>query len=1711
MNTSLTPTVKKVGFVLIALLAAASLAWFFTGNQYNPEEDGEGDFEIVSAEHRELDGSPVLMLSFTLPLDAKSDTGKLISVFQMPDDNTKKKTQNEDDEDEEYRGRDEGVFNAEISQDETKTQIENGKLVEGAWVLSENPRLLYFPHIKPETRYVVKIDAGIAAKNGSKIASETRYSIRTAAVSPAFYFASRGVVLPAGQNGGLPVVTVNTPEVDIQFLKVKPEKLPEFLERVVAKAATSTARKSPEENDFEEMDYADYYNKLSLPGAAQTWNLDRLNKLTTSAFIGRFDTEKKPNKRAVTFIPVETIAALKEPGVYIAVMSQPNRFRGEYQTSYFYVSDLGLHVRNYPNSSDAFVSSLTNGKGVSDVDISWLDAKGKVLNSAKTNGEGHAHINAMDSKTQLILAKKGEQLSLIALREPALDLAEFDIGGKKSSQTRFFAYSGRDLYRPGEHFSASIMARNADGKMIAAQPIQALLRRPDGKAQWTRTLSPDAQFAGFYKSPVEIPVDAATGAWYLELRADPAQASYDSSMKFNVEEFLPERMKLDLSDAKKQADEKTWNVDVLGAYLYGAPASGNRLIGVANFKREINPLEKQFAGFFFGNDSEEAKSREELADSELDEEGTSNVEIGLGATQGKDSPFSAQATFSLLESGGRPVIRNITRIVWPAKILVGVRPMFVGSYAKENSTVQFEVIRADKEAKLHAGKALPVRLFRENRHYYWRFDDQRGWNSGFTETDELIQNTRVSFEAGARGKITLPVKYGRYRMEIVDPETGLTNLYRFYAGWSAKGDETQGIRPDRVNLKLDKSSYANGETAKLTITPPHAGEAIISVEGAELLWSSRRSLSGDPVTIDIPVKAEWQRHDLYVNVMVLRKGSGEKETDGATPARALGLIHLPLNREARKLNVALEAPAKMVPDQPLKVKIKVPDALKNPAKNSDKAIPNVAMVTLYAVDVGILNITNFKTPDPFDFFFGKLRYEPDLYDIYGRLIEKMAGKKGKLKWGGDAPTPSKAPPQKVRLVDLFSGPVLLNEKGEAEISLPVPDFNGTLRLMAVVSNGENFGSSEAEVVVAAPLIVELATPRFLSVGDLATLALDVHNLSGSAQTVNIKISNKDGLLFRLPTQNIVLKDKEKKVLHVPIEAGSAIGLTDVLINIDSAAMKLTRTFPLQIQAPTPRQSVVRRFSIEPEAELTVQDAMLSGFLRQTVNASVAISNKPPIDVKNAIRDLLVYPYGCAEQTTSSAYPHVFVDEEAAKQFGLKLYSLQERAEMLDKTFARLAGMQATNGGFSLWGNVSEYQYWLSAYITNFLFDARAQGFNVPEQMEKKAQDFLFKGLQEGVAGMPRNSTLRYDENQVWNDYRYAGAGRFGVLAYGAYVLALNGKAPLATLRDLAERANLSHSGLALVHLGLALRLAGDKDEKRTQGLIEQGIVKTRANNNWWGDYGSDIRDWSLMYVLLNKHNVAVEGRENLVGLVAGSMQNKTYLSTQEKLGVFLLGRQFAQNPSDIWAGEVAGLTGKELVKIGGKSTQFVEMPTNDLINGVQIKNTNKEKLFVELTYSGNPQHIAETGSDNFKLTRTWYNADGTPLNSLNVNVGESLIVRVKVEPKGRFANALLVDYIPAGVEIENMNIAQGEGNALIINEIDVASAMSDARIKHKEFRDDRFVAALRLDRAMNLFYRVRVVTPGKFIVPPTFMEEMYQPMIYGISGGNQLMTISDGK
>ncbi|MEB3097578.1 alpha-2-macroglobulin [Achromobacter sp. D10] len=1654
-------------------------------------------FAALSCQPRQYNDTLALAVTFTQPVDAKAN---LDGFLQVTDTGT---------------ATDRDTESAATNGDQPASvrpgdSAPKGKILKGNWVVGDNPRMVYFPYVQPQRSYAISVRAGLpGAGAGVKLADASNCEVNTQAMPPSFYFASRGVVLPAGQNGGLPVATVNVSEVDVQFLRVSPERVPELFDTVLG-VGRSSASADEEDDGGSEEDGWRYSDNRSLKGSVSNWDLDRLNSLTTSVYQGRFLTDDKPNRRHVTFLPVEGIKELQEPGIYIAVMSQPGRFRYEYQVTYFYVSDIGLHARRYSDRIEAYSVSLKSGTAISGAVFELVDGAGKSLAKAAADGQGHVRFDGSFANARVIRASRDKEMTVLALGEPALDLSEFDTGGHISRPNNLFVYAGRNLYRPGETFNVSVLPRDLDGRVLTPSPLTATIKRPDGRTVLTTLWQPRKDLPGYIERSIDLPLDAQTGTWMLELRVDPASRAPDASWKFQVEEFLPERMKMALTSGQEVlSPDETLTVDVQGDYLYGAPAAGNRLLSSFQVKRDRYALPQEWPGFIFGDVADDARRHfEELPETALDDKGRGELEVDP-RTSGTRSPMKVRVSASLLESGGRPVVRSIERSVWPADRLIAVRPQFDGDVAREGAPAGFEVLRVDAQGKIAPLAQAQMRLYREERQYYWRFDDQRGWNSGYTETEELVDSREIALND--RAQLTVPVKWGRYRLEIADPETGQTMRYRFYAGWNAQDADAMGNRPDRVQMKLEGVPAKPGDTVKLTLTPPHDGQALITVEGDRMLWSTWVAVKATGTQVEIPVDKSWKRHDLYIAAAVFRPGS---EGDRVTPARALGLTFLPIASADRKLDVKLTAAAKAVPETKTTVRVKV-----------DGAQGKQATVTLSAVDVGILNINQYRTPDPLDYFFGKHRYAPELLDMYGKLIEKMDGTKGKLKWGGDAAMrgDSKSLPKKVKLVDLFSGPVTLNAQGEADIPLDLPDFNGTLRLMAVAFTPDNYGSTDTEMVVAAPIVAELNTPRFITPGDQAAIALDVTNLSGAEQKVTVKLEALDPLGIVDGVKTVTLKDKQRTTLRFTATTTGSYGLGLMRLTVDGQGggkpVRIVRESVLQVQPAYAAERQVRRLRLNPGETNAPQASWVASYYPDSTTVSMTVSNRPPINVNRLVEGLLNYPYGCTEQTISATLPWVMLDEAAAKQFGLKPRTQAEREAKVAGAIGRLAGMRNVVGSYNLWSSSSSRDVWLTAYAVGFMQDARDNGFEVPEASLDRSRQWLLEQVQQSSgafgtwsANLKRNvESGRYDSNDaniLREDHR-----RFAGLATAALALARDKKAPLSTVRQLYDNyQERARSPLPLVQLAAAFKLMGD--EGRMKSALDQAMAReyglnTRRNSGyydeWLGDYGSSVRDYALAYAIANKYELHHERLDNLLTQLASRLGNRSYLSTQEQMSLLLAARAMGGDKATPWSATLT-VNGSTKALAGGTSDQTVSLSAADLA-GVQLLNTGSQSLFVEYDIQGSPTTAPAPRNDVIQLKRGWYRPDGRPWDGGSLQTGDMLVVWVQASANQNIPDGLLVDRVPAGFEVENLNLSQSpEMQEWTIGGRRVAEAMSDPNIKHREFRDDRYVAAVSLGRGkVDVFYLVRVVTPGRYAVPSTVAEDMYRPEIRGV--GEQWSTV----
>jgi len=1554
----------------------------------------------------------------------------------------------------------------------------NGEVVNGSWSLQDDGRTLRFPFVQPNTRYAVTLKAALLAADGRTLGHDVRRDVFSGDLPAAVGFASHGSVLPARGSRGLPLVSMNVHDADVEFFRVRDDALPDLF-----CAYPRNGRRSTYELDHE----VRYYNTCGEGDAER--ERQPITAIAESVYANHYALGGEPNERTVTYLPVQNVRQLAQPGVYMAVVKAGGHFQDGYDTAVFFVSDLGLHLRVYRDNVLLHVASLRDGAPVGGVDIDVLGPDGASRLKATTDGDGNALLAYTIRATDVLVARHGKDVSVLPFNRPALDVSNFDIGGRRQAPFEVYAWSGRDLYRPGETLRASALLRDDDGKPMKPQPLFVRVKQPDGRILAEQRLAPQA--LNYFELSQAIPADAPTGLWQLEFRLDPASKDTVQAFPFHVEEFLPERLKVELSSPQPRlAPGEPLKLEVASSYLYGAPAEGNRVTAKLLVAPEVHPL-PSMADTFFGNPLIDLpRSAADVVDAKLDAHGVLRQDVPLPDEVKPVAPVAVTVSGSVYESGGRAVTRVLKRTWWPADALVGVRPLFDPKQGAESEAdAGFEIVRANAAGERLAGSHLKVRLQRELRDFYWLYEQNGGWQSNANQKMALVDEKDIDVPAGGSAHVAFPVQWGSYRVEVYDPATQLTTVFPFFAGYSWD-DENLGkeARPDKVKLQLDKARYRTGDVMKVTVTPPHDGPGVLLVESDHLLYTRNIQAKAGAV-FEIPVAREWERHDVYVTALVFRGGEAAEHT---TPARAMGVEHVAMDRNDRRIALTLDAPAQMRPGNPLAVNVQAADLA-----------GRQAFVTLSAVDQGVLNITDYPVPDAWRWMFAKRALSVEAYDLYSRIIEAMDGAEARLRYGGDMstdalPKAARLNP-KVQIVDLFTGPVAFDANGKATLRVDVPDFNGSLRLAALAYADNRYGQAEGNVTVRAPLVVEPSTPRVMAAGDKAMISLDLKNLSGKDGTARVAVKGGDLLSVDKASQQVALKDGAGTTLRMPVTAGAGVAVATVDIHAELNDYRADRHFEFAVRPAWPETVSSTPLALEAGKAEHFGAAAIAGLMPSTVRARLTLGTLPPLPYAAALRDMLRYPYGCIEQTTSKGYAALVMDGQTAKALGAQVMTDEARKALVDASLARIASFQASNGHFSFWGGTSPVVTFTTPYVVDFMLDARDAGFAVPQEALQKALQRLNDDLLAG--GHPYYGYEHHDHLRIADE------------AYSGFVLARVNRAPLGTLRAIFDNdRDKLVAPLPLVHLGIALKLMGDNE--RAQKAIAEAFAWTRERPWYVGDYGSELRDLALMVALTHDYGLSqsaydaklVDWARNATANVrqrqqrdAGYRWSWSYLSTQEQAAIARVAAAFDAKSN---APLAATLTVAGKLETAPDSRMWSRMlSAAELAAGVTVQPTSDAAVFATLDVAGIPQQAPPADASQIDVRRQYFTTDGKPWTGDQLKEGDTLIAELVIESRQDMPDALVTDLLPGGLEVENLNLGGAQQWAgVVIDGIELDEHASAADTVHEEYRDDRYVAALHLNRGdtARLFYLVRAVTPGNYAVPPPLVEDMYRPAVRGL-------------
>ena len=1498
--------------------------------------------------------------------------------------------------------------------------------------LSSEERQLCVDGLKHGERYDMVLRAGLPSAVKEGLAKSAEFNIYVRDRKPFVRFTGRAYVLPRTGQRGIPLVSVNTPAVTVNVFRIGDRNL---INTVV-------------DSDFQRALNKYELSSLGSERGVKVWS-------------GELATATTLNQDVTTAFPVDQALGDLQPGVYVmtaAAKGPGSDDDSQLATQWFIVSDLGLTAFSGNDGIHVFVNSLASTDAVARAEVRLVARNNEILGTRKTDESGHALFEAglargeggLSAAMVTVTGEKAEY-AFLSLKADAFDLSDRGVAGRAVPVgADAFVYAERGVYRSSETVYLTALLRDGQGNAVTGGPLTLVIERPDG-VEFRRAVLAD-QGAGGRSLAVPLNSAVPAGTWRVRAFTDPKAAPVGETT-FMVEDYVPERIEFDISSKDKaiKADAAV-ELKVDGHFLYGAPASELQLEGDVL----LAPAAERpgFAGYQFGVADEETTSNERTPIENLpetDANGVVTFPVSLAKPPTSTRPQEAQIFIRMAEAGGRAVERKVVLPVIPAAAMIGVKPLFGDKNVAEGDKAGFDVVFVAPDGKPMARDGLRYELLKIESHYQW-YRQNSSWEYEPVKSTTRVADGDVTVAADVPSRITLSPQPGRYRLDVKSTEAdGPLTSVQFDVGWYSDGSADT---PDLLETSIDKPEYQSGDTMVVSVNARTGGKLTINVLGDRLLTTQTTDVSEGTAQVKIPVGRDWGT-GAYV-VATLRR-----PLDTAAqrmPGRAIGLKWFGIDKKARTLTVNLSAPALLRPG----TKLKLPVRLGGLSPGED------AKIVVAAVDVGILNLTNYKPPAPDDYYLGQRRMSSEIRDLYGQLIDGMQGTSGQLKTGGDsAGAELQGSPPTQKPLALYSGIVTVGPDGSAEIDFDIPEFAGTARVMAVAWTATKLGRATTDVTVRDPVVLTATLPRFLLNGDHGFMSFDLDNVEGAPgdYTINVRPSGPIKVSGD-PTATVTLAAKQRRSMTLALDAGGT-GTAQLDVDISGPnGLTLARHYALDVKAAT---QILARRSIRTLAKgesLTLTSDMFSELVQGTGSVSLSVGLSTALDAATILKALDRYPYGCSEQIASRAMPLLYVNDLAV---GAHLAMDMAVDQRIKNAIDRLLARQGSNGSFGLWSAGGD-DAWLDAYVTDFLTRAREKGFAVPDVLFKSALDRI------------RNSVVNANEPEK-------DGGRD--LAYGLYVLARNGAAPIGDLRYLADTKldNLA-TPIAKAQLAAALALVGDRSRaERVYAAALDSLAPKPVLEFGRVDYGSALRDAAALVTLASEGNAPPATLTQAVARIEAARGLTPYTSTQENAWLVLASRALAKESLTL---DIDGSPIKAALYRSYKASELDKAP-------IKITNTGDTPVQAVVSVSGAPVTPEPAASNGFKIERNYFTLEGKAADVTKAKQNDRFAVVLKItEPKPEFGHIMVSDYLPAGFEIDNPHLVSS-GDAGTLDWIEDGEEPANT-----EFRDDRFTAAI--DRASNaksvftVAYVVRAVSPGKYVLPQAYIEDMYNPSRYGRTG-----------
>ncbi|MFN8289922.1 MAG: MG2 domain-containing protein [Chitinophagaceae bacterium] len=1357
-------------------------------------------------------------------------------------------------------------------------------------------------------------------------------------------------------------------------------------------------------------------------------------------------------------------------GVYHVVIRSTENYWIK-DSRFISLSDLGLIAKEGKDQMYVFANSIKSADPVSGVNVAVYAANNQLIGTGSTDKDGMATIAYPNRefsgfKPAMVIAKTADDFNYLPFNNTRVNTSRFDVGGKRNNPSGFdaFVYAERDVYRPGEKINFSVILRDASWKNPGDVPLKIRFLLPNGKE--LKTIRKSLNEEGSMEGNLDISLNAITGSYTMEV-----YTSNDvllTSKNFSVEEFVPDRIrvKTELDKKSLRPGEKA-SLSINAVNFFGPPAANRKYEAEIQVRQKAFSPEK-FEGFDFSLTNQNTFFDKEIKEGTTDVSGNAVLEYEVPATYSNSGALQTSFFTTVFDETGRPVSRGASLDVFTQDVFFGIKNDWYYYYPL-NQPVKFQLAAVNKEGNGTNATAKVEVIKHEYRTVltksgsYFRYESQREDKMMIEQQVAVGTNTVYSY---------VPRTPGDYEVKIYVPGAAsyVSRSFYSYGSWGSNNTSFEVNREGNIDISIDKKSYYTGESVKALFKTPFSGKMLVTMETDHIVSHQVVEVSNRTASLDLKLTSDHVPN-VYITATLIKP----HEVSEIPLTVAHGFKNVTVEEKNRKMEVAITA-AKTTRS-------------KTKQKVTVKAAPG-SMVTLSAVDNGVLQISDFKTPDPYDYFYQKKALQVSGYDLYPLLFEEVRAKLSSTGGDGafDLATEKRNSPmqaRRVKVVSYWSGIKKANGSGEAEFEFDVPQFSGELRLMAVSYKGNSFGAADKTMTVADPVVISTALPRFLSPGDTVNVPVTLTNTTDKSSSVTASITVGGPMkVVGGSTQSVSLAAKAEGRANFKVVADPSVNIGTVTVTVSGMGEKFTDVTDIAVRPPSTLQKVTGSGSITGGSNQNVSIG-LSDFIPSSVNYSLVVGRSPVLELGEQLRYLVQYPYGCTEQTVSAAFPQLYYGDLAELIQKNKDQNKINANTNIIEAIRKIKMRQLYNGAVTLWDGEGREEWWTTIYAAHFLLEAKKAGFDVDNSLLNTMLNYISNKLKN-------RETITYYYNRDQN--RKIAPKE---VAYGLYVLALAGRTNVPAMNY--YKANTSLLALDSRYLlAAAYATAGDKRSFST--MLPSSFSGEESVPQTGGSFYSDVRDEAIALNALLEVDPGNAQVGTMVKHVADKLKSRSWLSTQERAFAFLALGKHARMANNSTATAEITVNGKVIAKVSDAAW------SGDMkaLGGtkVQINTKGSGRLFYFWQAEGISASGAYKEEDSYlKVRKRFYDRTGKPLAGNTFKQNELIIIGITLERSFNtpIENVVITDLLPAGFEIENPRTKEIPGMDWI------KDAMTPDAL---DVRDDRIHFFVNADNnKQTYYYAVRAVSPGNYKMGPVSADAMYNGEYHSYNGAGTIRVV----